>query len=78
MTATPSISVTHTGRNTDDSADRVEIRSAAWEAVVHVTDGMWPSVTLVRFIHTCGGETPTTAERGRIRRAAIKWAKNGR
>lgn len=77
MTAT-TLSVVHTGRNPDDSADRLEIRSGTWEAAVYVTDGLWPTVSLARFVHTCGSESPTIAERGRIRRAALKWAKENR
>ena len=78
MTTTRATDVTHTGQNAEGSADRLEIRTATWEATGWVSFGLWPSVELRRFAHTCGGETPTAAERGRIRRAALKWAKENR
>lgn len=77
MTAT-TLQVTHTGRNNDDSADRLEIRSECWEAVVYVTDGMWPTASLQRFAHVSGQEVPLRKERDQIRRAALKWAKENR
>ena len=72
------IQVTHTGRNADDYADRLEVRGNGWEAAVWVTDGLWPSVELKRFVHVSGQETPLRKERGQIRRAALKWAKENR
>lgn len=72
------IEVTHTGRNTDDTADRLEIRGQGWEATVWVADGMWPSVTLRSFINFADQSVPLAKERGQIRRAAQKWAKENR
>lgn len=78
MVGTANLTVTHTGHNTEGTADRLVVRTPAWEAVVWVSFGMWPSIELRAFSHTCGGETPTTAERGRVRRAALKWVRESR
>jgi hypothetical protein len=75
MTATTP-SVTHTGRNREDTGESLDVRGEFWEASVWVSDGLWPTIELRRFIHTSGGETPTAKERGQIRRAAEKWVKN--
>jgi hypothetical protein len=77
MTATQP-EVIYAGRNTDDTADRLEIRGRGWEATVWVADGMWPTVTLRTFIDFAGQEVPLSKERGQIRRAALKWAKENR
>ena len=77
MTAT-NIQVIHTGRNTDDNADRLEIRGRGWEATVWVADGLWPTVMLRSFIDFADQTVPLAAERGQICRAALKWAKENR
>ena len=77
MTATQ-IEVVHAGRNTDDSADRLEIRGKGWEATVWVADGMWPTITLRTFIDFADQTVPLRKERGQIRRAVLKWVKENR